>query len=36
MQVRKQALADNLFDRSGGMQANWTDADLDLLFEPLG
>ena len=36
MQARKQALADNLFDRSGGMQANWTDADLDLLFEPLG
>jgi SNF2 family DNA or RNA helicase len=36
MQARKQALADSLFDRSGGMQASWTDADLDLLFEPLG
>jgi superfamily II DNA or RNA helicase len=36
MQARKQALADSLFDRNGGMQANWTDADLDLLFEPLG
>ncbi|MEA3412899.1 MAG: DEAD/DEAH box helicase, partial [Pseudomonadota bacterium] len=36
MQARKQALADNLFDRNGEMQANWTDADLDLLFEPLG
>ncbi|MGB5297487.1 MAG: DEAD/DEAH box helicase [Thiogranum sp.] len=35
MQARKQALADSLFDRSGGMQASWTDADLDLLFEPL-
>jgi SNF2 family DNA or RNA helicase len=36
MQARKQALADSLFNRDGGMQANWTDADLDLLFEPLG
>ena len=36
MQARKQALADSLFDRNGGMQANWTDADLDMLFEPLG
>ena len=35
MQERKQALADSLFDRRGGMQASWTDADLDLLFEPL-
>ncbi len=35
MQARKQALADSLFDRSGGMQASWTDADLDVLFEPL-
>ncbi len=36
MQARKQALADSLFNRNGGMQANWTDTDLDLLFEPLG
>lgn len=36
MQARKQALADSLFDRHGGMQATWTDADLDQLFEPLG
>ncbi len=36
MQARKQALADSLFDRTGGMQAGWTDADLELLFEPLG
>jgi len=36
MQARKQALANSLFDRNGGMQANWTDADLDLLFGPLG
>jgi SNF2 family DNA or RNA helicase len=36
MQARKQALADSLFNRSGGMQASWTDADLDVLFEPLG
>ena len=35
MQERKQALADSLFDRREGMQASWTDADLDLLFEPL-
>ncbi len=35
MQVRKQALADSLFDHSDGMQTNWTDHDLDLLFEPL-
>jgi len=36
MQARKQALADSLFDRNGGMQTGWTDADLELLFEPLG
>ena len=36
MQARKQALADSLFDQSGGMQAEWAHADLDLLFEPLG
>ncbi len=36
MQARKQALADSLFDRNGGVQAGWTDADLELLFEPLG
>jgi len=35
MQARKQALTDSLFDRSGGMQANWTNADLNMLFEPL-
>jgi len=35
MQARKQALADSIFDRNGGVQPRWTDADLDLLFEPL-
>jgi len=35
MQTRKQALADSLFDRNEEMQVSWTDADLDLLFEPL-
>ena len=36
LQARKQALADSLFDRNWGMQANRTDAGLDLMFEPLG
>jgi superfamily II DNA or RNA helicase len=36
MQARKQELADSLFDRSEGMQAEWAHADLDLLFEPFG
>ena len=35
MQLQKQALADSLFDRHGGMQAAWSEADLDTLFEPL-
>ncbi|MCU7918119.1 MAG: DEAD/DEAH box helicase [Candidatus Thiodiazotropha sp. (ex Epidulcina cf. delphinae)] len=35
MQQRKQALADTLFDPNGGMQAAWSDEDLETLFGPL-
>ena len=35
LQARKQALADSLFDADGAATPQWSDRDLDFLFEPL-
>lgn len=36
MQADKQALADRLYDRRGGIQPRWSNDELDNLFQPLG
>jgi len=36
MQLRKQALADNIYQNGGGSEPQWTEQDLEQLFEPLG
>ncbi len=35
LQMRKQALADTLFDTDGAVTPQWSDQDLNSLFEPL-
>jgi len=35
LQARKQALADSLFDADGAATPQWSDKDLNFLFEPL-
>ncbi|NOZ52852.1 MAG: DEAD/DEAH box helicase [Gammaproteobacteria bacterium] len=36
MQLRKQALADNLYQNNGSNEPQWTEQDLEQLFEPMG
>jgi len=36
MQQRKQALADNMYQNGGNSDPQWTEEDLEQLFEPLG